>query len=422
MIKPQEFKLKNGIDLIVIPQKDSPSISVAVLARAGSAYETKNLNGISHFLEHMFFKGTKSRPTPMMIASEFESLGASFNAFTSRDLTAYWGKVAYPNGEKIMDLISDMYCNPLFDEKQIEKEKGVIIEEINMYEDDPRYKVSQILERTMYGNQPAGWDVAGPKENIKKITREDFIKYRTQHYNTLKSFLVVAGNIDVKTALAWGNKYLSSIKRGKIIKPQKFSDSQTKPAFGYKFRELDQTHFIMAFKAFSIFSKERFVLALLSDIIGGGMSSRLFQKIREELGAAYYVGSSPTLYGTHGYLDIFAGVNHGKSEIALKAIRDELQSIVKNGVTQQELDRVKEHRMGQFLLSLETSSDLAFYYGEQKVVTGKMMSPEEVIKNIKSVTKERISRLAKQVLDNSKLNFAVIGPYKSINHFKKLLS
>lgn len=407
--------------MIVIPQKESPSITVAVLVQAGAAYEKKSNNGISHFLEHMCFKGTPKRPRPIDISSEFETLGASYNAFTSRDLTGYWAKAASLHTREITDLLSDMYLNPLFDNQEIEKEKGVIVEEINMYEDQPRAKVSQILERLMYGNQPAGWDVAGPKENIIKMTQNDFLDYRKNHYVAPKTFVVIAGNVSLNQAEELSERYFSQVPKGKKIKSSGVKDRQTKPAVALKFKDLDQTHFMMAFKAFSLFNERRYILALLADILGGGMSSRLFQKIREDLGAAYYVGSSANLYATHGFMDIFAGVNHSKTDLAIKAVIEELRDVAKNGVNSGELARVKEHRIGTFLLSLETSSDLAFYYGEQEVTMEKSLKPEQVIKKVKSVTKDQVTRLARQILQNKGLNFAVIGPYRSSGRFKKIL-
>ncbi len=416
-----KFNLKNGLSVVVIPMKESKSVTVAVLVQAGSAYETKNNNGISHFLEHMCFKGTPQRPTPFLISSEFENLGASYNAFTSRDLTGYYGKVSCDHAEQITDLISDMYLNPLFKEEEIKKEKGVIIEEINMYEDQPRSKVSQMLEKIMYGDQPAGWDVAGPKENIVKMDKSDFLDYRKKHYVASKTFLIFAGNISLQKAKKLALKYFSGVPIGGKIKSRPVLDKQEKPKTTFKFKELDQTHFALAFKAFPIFDSRRFSLAILADIIGGGMSSRLFQKVREELGAAYYVGASPSLYATHGYLEIFAGVNHKKSQKAVEAIIQALKKVVSKGVTDEEISRAKEHNVGNFMLSLETSSDLAFYYGEQEIVLGKSSPPDQIIKKIKSVTKADLARLARQILQNKNLNFSVIGPYKSDEKFKKIL-
>ena len=421
MAQLKRFALNNGIRVLVVPQRQSPSVTAAVLVQAGAAYETKSINGLSHFLEHMYFKGTKNRPQAIDISTEFETLGAVYNAFTSRDLTGYYAKVAWPNTEKIMDLISDMYLNPLFKPEEIEKEKGVIIEEINMYEDQPRTKVGQVLEHIMYGNQPAGWDVSGTKENIRKMSRQNFIDYRSKYYIGPKTIIVLAGNISLDKAKKMVQKYFSVVKKGKIIKSKPVAESQKRPVIAATYKELDQSHLTLAFRAFPVSSEKRFALGVLADVLGGGMSSRLFQKVREELGAAYYVGASTNLYATHGYLDISAGVNHNKVYQAIEAIMDQLRDVAKNGITAGELAHVKEHRIGTFMLSLETSSDLAFYYGEQEAENSGILTPKKAISKLKSVTKDQVARLAKQILQNSRLNFAIIGPYKSTEKFKKIL-
>ncbi|MFA6136175.1 MAG: pitrilysin family protein [Candidatus Paceibacterota bacterium] len=412
---------KNGLRLLVIPQKESPSVTVGIFVEAGAAYENQKNNGISHFLEHMCFKGTKKRPTPMDIASELAGLGALSNAFTSRDLTGYWAKVAYNKMDKVFDILADMYLNPVFNKKEIEKEKGVIIEEINMYEDQPRAKVSEELDKLMYGNQPAGWSIAGPKENIRIISQNDFIKYRSSHYHGSKTIVVIAGRIDTKKARQMVDKYFSNLDKGKRIISKNVLEKQNSPLLSIVKKDLDQTHFIFGLKSFALNSPKKYPLALLSEILGGGMSSRLFQKVREELGAAYYVGSSPSLFKTHGYLEIFAGVNHQKTFIAIKAILDELREILKNGINDKELIRAKDHYIGNLMLSLETSSDLAFFYGEQETILGKINSSQEIIKKLQLVSKKDVMEVAKQVFQNKGLNLAVIGPYKKESDFKKLL-
>jgi predicted Zn-dependent peptidase len=421
MVQLKRFTLNNGTRVLVVPNSQSPSVTAAVLVQAGTAYESKSINGLSHFLEHMYFKGTQRRPRAIDISTEFESLGAVYNAFTSRDLTGYYAKVAWPNTEKIMDLISDMYLNPLFSSGEIEKEKGVIIEEINMYEDQPQAKVGQLIERVMYGNQPAGWAVSGTKENIRKMKRDDFIDYREKHYIGSKTIIILAGNITFKKAKVLAEKYFNSVKKGKIIKSSRVTDIQKSPKIDSLYKELDQSHLILAFKAFPATSQKRFALGVMADVLGGGMSSRLFQKVREELGAAYYIGASTNLYATHGYLEISAGVNHSKVYQATEAIIDQLRDVAKNGITSRELAHVKEHRIGTFMLSLETSSDMAFYYGEQEAENSRILSPSQAILKLKSVTKGQVARLAKEILQNNRLNFSIIGPYRSADKFKKIL-
>jgi predicted Zn-dependent peptidase len=421
MFEFKKFVLDNGIRVVVVPQPQSPSVTVAVFVKAGTAYETKSINGISHFLEHMCFKGTQKRPRAIDISSEFEIMGATFNAFTDRDMTGYYAKVAWPNAHKAIDLIADIYLNSLFSPQEIEKEKGVIIEEINMYEDQPQAKAHQILEKIMYGNQPAGWDIAGTKENIKKITRQDFINYRSQHYISQKTIVALAGKISLKEAKEIAQQYFGQVKRGKVIKPKPVVDFQKKPSLAVWTKDSDQSHLAIGFKTMPVYSSKIYILGILSRILGGGMSSRLFQKIREEMGAAYYVGSSSIPYATHGYLKISAGVAHDKVYQVIEAIVNEIKNIVEKGVNQKELDIAKEHKIGTFLTSLETSTDLAFYYGERELLELKIKDPKEVVKKIKSVTKDQVSRLAKQIFKNSSLNFVIVGPYKSTDKFKKIL-
>ena len=409
--RPIKKVLPSGLTVLMVPQKESPSVTVGVFVRAGAAYETKDNNGISHFLEHMCFKGTTRRPTPLAISSEFEQLGASYNAFTSRDLTGYYGKVASRSFEKILDLLADMYLNPTFADDEIEKEKGVIVEEINMYEDEPRAKVSQVLDAAMYGDQPAGWEVAGLKKNIYATTRQTFLDYRGTHYHAQKTIVVVAGSVDVRTAIKKVAEKFSLITRARrIVRAGRVVENQKNPRIVSYTKPLDQTHLVLGIKAFPASDERRFVLSMLSGVLGEGMSSRLFQKVREEMGAAYYVRSSLSLYATHGYLEVAAGVNHQKAAAAVGAIMDELKKISGEGVSEKELSRAQEHAIGTFALSLETSSDIGFFYGEQEVVLGDVKSPRAIMDAFRAVRPSDIRRLAQKLFADERISLATVGP------------
>jgi predicted Zn-dependent peptidase len=414
--------LPNGLTVLVVPQKESPSVTVGVFVRAGAAYETKDNNGISHFLEHMCFKGTTRRPTPLAISAEFEQLGASYNAFTSRDLTGYYAKVAARSFEKILDLLADMYLNPLFSVEEIEKEKGVIVEEINMYEDEPRAKVSQILEATMYGDQPAGWDVAGVKKNIYATTRQTFVDYRALHYHAKKTIVVVAGNVDPRSAVAKVAEQFSDIAVTRhIARAASVVEDQKRSRVRVQSKPLDQTHLLFGIKAFPATHAQRYVLSMLSGVLGEGMSSRLFQKVREEMGAAYYVRSSSSLFATHGYLEIAAGVNQQKTNAVVGTIVDELRKMAGDGITEKELSRAQEHAIGTFALSLETSSDVGFFYGEQEVVLGKIRSPRAIIAAIRSVRTSDVRRLARKLFVDERVSVAAVGSNLSDETFSSLI-
>jgi len=420
--RPSIKVFNNGLTVLVVPWAQSPSVKVSILVRAGTAYEDKKTNGISHFLEHMCFKGTQKRPRPIDISSAFDVLGASYNAFTGRDLTGYWGKVSVNHFDDILDLLSDMYLNPSFSPTELEKERGVIIEEINMYEDDPRAKVSQVLEKTMYGDQHAGWDVAGEKHIIKKITKNDFVSYRSKHYHANKTLVVVSGGISYERALKKVSHYFSNIFHSSSrASYAPIVNKQTKPLCTTINKKLDQTHFVAGIKAFPVASPKRRILSMLSGVLGGGLSSRLFQRIREEMGAAYYIGSSPTLYKTHGYFEIYGGINHQKIQPVLEAIMEECTKIARDGVTDEELSRVKEHAIGTFLLSLETPSDMGSFYSSQVILGEKMKTPQRIIDEIKKVSSSSIKRLARELFVEKRTSLAIIGPHKNSEAFLRLI-
>ena len=404
--------LPNGLRVILVPQKDNVAATILVLVEAGSKYETKDINGLSHFLEHMCFKGTKTRPKAIDIAGALDGIGAEYNAFTSQEWTGYYAKVQSHKDELALDIISDLYLNPVFDSAEIEKEKGVIIEEINMYEDLPNRKIHDLFMALVYGDQPAGWDVAGRKEVIRALTREQFLDYRSKHYLPNASVLVVAGTFDEKKIWQGIENHFSVLNRGTKHDKIATTEKQEKPAIFVKFKESDQTHLVLGCRAFDINDPRRYALDVLADILGGGMSSRLFQRIREQLGAAYYVRAEGNLFSDHGYFGVAAGVDHAKLEIVIKAILEELQKMASQEVSEAELKRTKDHLVGRLLLGLETSDALATYYGGQEILHQEIMTPESLIEKINGVTSAEIMEVARFIFANSKLNLAVIGPFK----------
>jgi len=411
----QDFRriiLDNGLRLILVPQPGNLATTVAVAVEAGSKYETKEINGLSHFLEHMCFKGTKKRPRAIDIASELDGMGANYNAFTSQEMTAYHVKARKESLEKVLDIIADVYLNPVFDPKEIDKERGVITEEINMYEDTPRRRVHDLYMNLVYGDQPAGWDVVGRKEVIARLTREDFVKYRSEHYLAPATTVVVSGGFNEEGIEKEIAGYFSSLKGGRKPGKVPVQESQDKPAELIRTKDSDQTHLVMGFRAFSLFDKHRFALEVLADILGSGFSSRLWQKIREEMGAAYYVGAGADLYSDHGLVSMAAGVDHKKIEEVIKAALGEFARLRDEKVGAAELERAKEHLVGNLFLSLETSDELAFYYGLQEIQHLPILTPAALARELKAVTAEEIQAVARRLFKNESLNLAVIGPFK----------
>ena len=418
----QKTTLSNGTRLIMIPQPSSLAVTALVLVEAGSKYETKDINGLSHFLEHMYFKGTAKRPKAIDISGELDQIGAEYNAFTSQEWTAYFAKAQAKNSEQVLDILSDIYLNSIFDPAEIEKEKGVIVEELNMYEDTPARKVNDLFMEVLYGDQPAGWDVGGRKEIIQKLTREDFLKYRTNHYVAEATVVVIAGAFEPSQFLPKIEKYFQNVKSGKKAGKIKTIENQTRPQILIKHKESDQTHLVIGCRAFDIFDNRRFALAILGDILGGGMSSRLFQRVREELGAAYYIKADADLLSDHGYFAASAGVDHKKIRLVIKSILEEFSRIASDSIPEKELQRAKDHLSGQLILGLETSDALAMYYGNQEIIKKSAATPEEFLKQINSVTVKDIVDVAKYIFQNEKLNLAIVGPYKNASEFEKNLT
>jgi predicted Zn-dependent peptidase len=414
--------LKNGLRIITVPMKDNSTVTVMSLVEAGSNYETKDINGISHFLEHMCFKGTEKRPSSSVINVELDSLGSQSNAFTGNEYTGYWAKAHHSKTEKLLDIVSDIYLNSKFPADELEKEKGVIIEEINMYEDLPRMKVGEIFEELLYGDQPAGRPIIGPKENIKKMTRDDFVKYHKDHYVAKATTVVVAGKMNEKKVIEQIKKLFEKVSNGKKGKIEKVVEIQKAPQAKIFFKETDQTHLIIGFRAFDRYDKRNTALSLLSTVLGGGMSSRLFQKMREELGICYYVRSGKNSYVTHGNFVISAGVSNTRVNEAIVGILEEVKKISLEIIPEIELRKAKDYLTGTMFLGLESSDSLADFYGFQELLHDKkIQTPDDLVKKIEKITAKEIQKVAKEILKNEGLNLAMVGPFKDEKEFVRLL-
>ncbi len=414
----KKYILPSGLRVILSPQPQSLATTVLVLVEAGSKYETEEINGLSHFLEHLCFKGTKNRPTALAIASELESVGAVYNAFTGQEVTGYFAKASAEKTDQILDIISDLYQNPVFNEQEMEKEKGVVIEEINMYEDMPMRRVQELFTGLLYGNQPAGWPIGGKKEVIRSLTKSQVVKYRSSHYVAKATVVAVAGGFEEKAMLAKIKNLFAGVPESKKFSKILTKEAQKKPQTLVHFKESDQTHLVLGFRAFDRYDKRRFALDVLSDILGGGMSSRLFQRVREELGAAYYVKADSSLATDSGVLEVSAGVDHQKLKVVIEAILDEFQKIASVPVTSQELQRSKNHLAGKLLIGLETSDELAGFYGDQEIFKDKIQTPKEAVRSLMAVTAQDVLAVAKAIVSDKNLNLATIGPFKELPKMK----
>lgn len=410
MIESHKTVLDNGLRVVIVPQKDNPAVTVLVLVETGSKYETKENNGISHFLEHMCFKGTKRRPNALAISTELDAIGAQYNAFTGHEYTGYYAKVDKNHFDKALDVVSDIYLNQVFDENEINKERGPVIEEINMVADTPMRKVADDFITLLYGDQPAGMPIAGPKENIQRLTREDFVQYRKDHYVPEATVVVISGAVDPTVATekvkAIFAQMEQSPKKGKLP----VSESQNEPNMHLSVKDSDQTHLVLGVRAYDRFDERRYALEVLATALGGGMSSRLFSRVREQMGAAYYVKAGADMFTDHGYLIAWAGVGNARLVESVEAIVDEFKKLKTVTLDDKELQKVKDFIVGNMMLGLETSDDVAFFYGEQELLEKKIAIAEEIAKKIQSVTATQVLDVAKDIFQNKKLNLALIGP------------
>lgn len=406
--------LKNGLRYLFIPMEQTQTMLAMTLVATGADFESKKDNGLSHFLEHMCFKGTTKRSSAKDIALELDTIGADYNAFTSRGYTGYFARAHKKHASHIFEIVSDIYLNSIFPNEEIEKEKGVVIQEIHMYADDPQSRVSKLATELLYGDQPAGWEIIGTKETVASFTRKDLLRYRRNQYDAKNTLVVIAGNFDQKQIEKEIRKTFGKMPAGKKNVRAKTKVKQTVPQVAIDTRETDQTHLLLTFRTYGYETVQKKVSALrtLSTALGGGMSSRLFQKMREELGICYYVGSSASLRPDAGNLVISAGVANDRVKEALEGIMEEVRRFKAEGITLDELIKVKEYRLSGLVLHLETTEDFAEFYGKEEILRDKITTEEEVSKHIEAVKKDEVDTVAQEIFVASGVNLAITGPFK----------
>ena len=413
-------KLTNGVRVLVAPRKDTQAVTVMVFVKVGSRYEAVPLNGASHFLEHLMFKGTVRRPDTLTISKELDSVGAEFNAFTSKDHTAYYIKVSREHLDLALDMLSDMLINSKFDAKELDRERGVIIEEINMYEDNPMALIEDVFERQFYGSTPLGRNIAGTKQGIAKMSRTAMLAYKDRYYVGQNLWVVVAGNVPANAHTLVKN-FFSAVPAkhcGPVFQVQK--DFGTTRVM-LKSKKTEQAHLALGVPAFGYTDKRNDTLSILSVILGGTMSSRLFIEIRERRGLCYYIRSSVNPYEKTGHFCIQAGIDTGRISQAIPAIVAELKKITTDGITAEELYRAKEYVKGKFILSLEDSENVAGWLGKQALFHTTVKTANQRLTEIARVSKSQVEAVARQVLKPKAFRLAVIGPYERLERFAKLL-
>ncbi|MFA6005818.1 MAG: pitrilysin family protein [Patescibacteria group bacterium] len=411
-------KLTNGLPVISINTETFGSITMLVMVKVGSRYEDEKNNGISHFLEHATSKSIPSFPTPFSLASAIEGVGGVSNAFTSREYTGFWIKLPTAHLLKAGKILYETVTQPLLKEDEIQREKGVIVEEIHMYEDEPQRKVGELYEKQLYPKNPLGFDIAGKPQTVNSMQRSDFVGWLQKYYHSHNAIVALAGNLgkDVEQV-----KHVNSVHDifshwtgGKVSGHEPVSENQKKPVLNVVYKKTQQTHFVIGYRAFSFFDKRRYILSVLSRLLGGGMSSRLFNEVREKRGLCYYIYTSKDQYDDVGHISTQAGVSTDIHKIkqALSVIVAEHKSIAQGKVTEEEITRTKEMIKGHVLLSLEDSYSVANFFAGEQLLFGAYKTPEEVISSIDTVTRDEIVSLAKDLFIEKNLNITVLGPLK----------
>lgn len=414
--------LENGLRIITAPQKGTESATVLVLVGTGSKYERKEISGISHFLEHMFFKGTKKRSDKLEVAETLDRIGGIYNAFTGEDYTGYFAKVAASQFDTALDWVSDIFLHSLLPGKEAEREKGVIIEEINMVYDNPMSHVGLLWSKLLYGDQPAGWDIAGTKESVSRITRQNLLDYMKNQYVAHNTIVCAAGNIKEQEVIKKIKKYFSEISENSFKDKPKVKEEQGGPECLVYHKDTDQTHLCFGARAYNVFHPQRYAQDILGVILGGMMSSRLFMEVREKLGLAYYVRTNVESNSDTGYLATQAGVDNNNVEKAVKAILDEYKKISRIEVPSAELKKAKEHIKGKMALLLESSDALASFYGIQELLEKEILTLKKIYGKIDKVSGRDVLKAARDIFKPDKLNLALVGPFQNKEPFQKIIN
>jgi len=412
--------LANGLRVLTAPVPQAQSVSCFVMLAAGSRYETRETSGIAHFAEHMFFKGTEKRPTARDLAGEVDAIGGEFNAFTSKEYTGYYVKCAAEHRDVALDVLVDMLRNSKFDAAEIDREKGVIIEEMNMYYDTPRDFIDGVYEELVYGDHPLGWDIIGRKETVQGATRDTFMGYLGEWYKPSRMVVGVGGRIGDGLVERVG-ELLGGLEDGPTGSPVPALASVNGAAVKVHTKASDQAHICLGVRSRPVDDPDRYVLLVLSTVLGGGMSSRLFTEVRERRGLAYYVFATNHSYTDAGSLYAQAGVDIDRIDDAVSTVAAELKKVAAEPVPEDELRKAKNFAKGRFVLQIESPHGLIMFGLRREVLEGAATEPEEVLAGLEAVTAEDVQRVAQELIDDNALRLAVIGPFDDPARFEQLL-
>lgn len=408
----ERYHLKNKAEVCLVPLKDAQSVTVLIMYPVGSRYESSSLNGVSHYIEHLMFKGTKKRPTTLKLTSEIDRLGAEYNAFTSKEYTGYYIKTAAKYLPTSLDILSDMLFNSLFDAKEMEREKNVIVEEIRMYHDNPLMHIDSLCESLLYDGSPLGWDIAGTAKHVLAYKRDQVLAYRDRYYQPSNMKIVIAGAIPAngkELVEEYFGNYSDTKKPSSVFKPMTYGATTKSQRLIVQKKPTSQVQMMVGFPGFEHANKNIPMQTVMNTILGGSMSSRLFIQIRERRGLAYMVRSGSETYRDAGYAFVRAGLEAKNINKALEVIQTEIEKIKEKGVTPKELEDAKTHIRGSFTLDLEDSSTQANYFAREMLFYPTIETPEEILEKIDRVTHDDVKKVAQKLLNWKQARIAIIG-------------
>ncbi len=408
----EQYQLKNNARVLLVPQTDTRSVTVLIMYPVGSRFETDKMAGVSHYIEHLMFKGTKKRKNTLTLTREIDRLGAEYNAFTSKEYTGYYIKVDSAFTDTALDILSDMLFHSTFDPKEMEREKGPIVEELRMYRDNPMMNIENIFEDLMYAGCPLGRDIGGTPETVMSFKRDEVLAFRDKFYTASNMTIVVAGKIDGRTKekiVEYFGEEKNSGKPSSVFKPAIFGSREKSKRLAIQKKQTDQVQLMLGWPGFHYTSKENPSVAIMSAILGGSMSSRLFIQIRERRGLAYHIKSDDEHFRDTGHVFIRAGLEAKNINKAIHVIGQEVEKLITKGVTARELADAKTHIHGSLILSLEDSSTQASWYGKEALFDTRIRTPEERLAEINAVTQDDVQAAAKRVFHMNETRVGIIG-------------
>ncbi|MFH1172969.1 MAG: pitrilysin family protein [bacterium] len=421
-MKIKQLKLNNGLKVVLAPLAGTKAVTVLTLLPVGSRFERAPIAGVSHLIEHIMFKGTKKRPNTLAISRELDSIGAEYNAFTSKDYTGYYVKADSRKIGVATDLLSDMLFNSVFDEKELNQERRVIVEELRMYKENPMMYIEDLFEELIYQGNALGRDIGGSQQTVLKMKYKEILEFKDAFYEPANMSVIIAGCFDEQKAVKLlGNYFQRDYSKTKKPKLDPYRVNQSKARVRIDRRKTEQTQLCLGVPAYAYQDKKMAALKILAIILGGNMSSRLFINIRDKLGLAYYIRTGLGTHADTGCFYIRAGLDKIRTEEGIIAIMKELQQLKKSGVTNEELKMAKEYIRGQSVLAMEDSGQVASWLGSQQLFQKKIKTLEESLKETDQVTIRQVNEVSKELLVGPKLNLALIGDFASPGQFLKLL-